>query len=73
MGRFWLALIATADRPPVTSQPELRAVDFSRVALGDFSPRAPSDPCVRTLAHTVPLMTDSPCSKLHARTAILGR
>ena len=45
----------------------------SRVALGDFSPRAPSDPCVRTLAHTVPLMMDSPCSKLQARTAILGR
>ncbi len=36
-------------------------------------PRAPTDPCVHTLAHTVPLMMDSPCSKLHARTAILGR
>ena len=43
-----------------------------RVALGNFSPRAPADPCVRTLAHTVPLMTASPCSKL-PRTAILGR
>ena len=43
------------------------------MALGDCSPRAPTDPCVHTLAHTVPLMMDSPCSKLQARTAILGR
>ncbi len=33
-----------------------------QVALGDCSPRAPTDPYVRTLAHTVPLMMDSPCS-----------
>jgi hypothetical protein len=46
---------------------------FGQVALGDCSPRAPTDPCVRTLAHTVPLMMDSPRSKLQARTAILGR
>ena len=25
-----------------------------RVALGDYSPRAPTDPYVRTLPHTVP-------------------
>ena len=37
-------------------------------------PGAPTDPDVRTLAHPVPLMMDSPCSRtLHARTAILGR
>ena len=36
--------------------------------------RAPTDPDVRTLAHPVPLMMDSPCSQtLRARTAILGR
>jgi hypothetical protein len=39
-----------------------------------FPPTAPTDPYVRTLAHTVPLTLDSPCSKvLHARIAILGR
>ena len=51
----------------------MRVVHQGQVALGDCSPRAPTDPCVRTLAHTVPLMMDSPCSKLQARTAILGR
>jgi hypothetical protein len=30
-----------------------------RVALGDCSPRAPTDPYVRTLAHTVPLIMAS--------------
>ena len=36
--------------------------------------RAPSDPDVRTLAHPVPLMVDSPYKRtLYARTAILGR
>ncbi len=36
--------------------------------------RAPTDPDVRTLAHPVPLMMDSPCNQtLHARNAILGR
>ena len=34
---------------------QLRA---GRVALGDFSPRAPTDPDVRTLAHPVPQPTD---------------
>jgi hypothetical protein len=38
---------------------ELRA---GQVALGDCSPRAPTDPYVRTLPHTVHLMMDSPCS-----------
>ena len=33
-----------------------------QVALGDCSPRAPTDPYVRTLPHTVHLMMDSPCS-----------
>jgi len=33
-----------------------------QVAVGDCSPTAPTDPYVRTLAHTVPLMMDSPCS-----------
>ena len=37
-------------------------------------PTAPTDPYVRTLAHTVLLMRDSPCSELlQARIAILGR
>ena len=37
-------------------------------------PGAPTDPDVRTLAHPVPLMLDSPCSQTpHARIAILGR
>ncbi len=29
----------------------------NRVALGDCSPRAPTDPYVRALAHTVPQIT----------------
>ncbi len=33
-----------------------------QVALGDFSPRAPTDPYVPTLEHTVHPMMDSPCS-----------
>jgi hypothetical protein len=33
-----------------------------QVALGDCSPRAPTDPYVRTLPHTVHRMMDSPCS-----------
>ena len=37
-------------------------------------PRAPTDPYVPTLEHTVPLMLDSPYNQtLHARIAILGR
>jgi hypothetical protein len=45
-----------------------------RVALGRRRPRAPTDPYVRTLAHTVPLMLGSPCDLwTHARTAILRR
>ena len=57
-----------------TPQPMVRQVlHQGRVALGDCSPRAPTDPCVHTLAHTVPLMMDSPRSKLQARSAILGR
>ena len=44
------------------------------MALRDCSPRAPTDPCVHTLAHTVPLVLGSPCSEaLHARFAILSR
>jgi hypothetical protein len=44
------------------------------VDLGGCPPRPPADPYVRTLAHTVPLMLDSPYSQtLYARTAILGR
>ena len=36
--------------------------------------RAPTDPDVRTLAHPVPLMLDSPCNETRqARNAILGR
>ena len=31
-----------------------------RVALGSYPPRAPTDPYVRALAHTVPQRTDSP-------------
>ena len=31
-----------------------------RVALGDCSPKAPTDPYVRALAHTVPLISDWP-------------
>jgi len=33
-----------------------------RVGLGGFPPRPPTDPDVRTLAHPVPLMMDSPFS-----------
>ena len=44
------------------------------VGLGGCPPRPPADPYVRTLAHTVPLMADSPYNhRLYARTAILGR
>ena len=34
-------------------------VHQDRVALGRYRPRAPTDPYVRTLAHTVPLIMDS--------------
>ena len=32
---------------------------FDRVAVGRYRPTAPTDPYVRTLAHTVPLIMDS--------------
>jgi hypothetical protein len=32
---------------------------YYRVALGRYRPRAPTDPYVRALAHTVPRITDS--------------
>ena len=60
--------------PPPTAQSPFCLRAEGRVALGGCPPRAPSDPDVRTLAHPVPLMLDSPYSQtLHARTAILGR
>ena len=52
-----------ASRPPVRPEPEGRYIRHT----------PPTDPYVHTLAHTVPLMMDSPYSKLYARIAILGR
>ncbi len=40
-----------------SSDEELAGVCPNRVALGDCSPRAPTDPYVRALAHTVPQIT----------------
>jgi hypothetical protein len=44
---------------------DARRIDFAKagqVAVGDFSPTAPTDPYVPILEHTVPLMLDSPYS-----------
>ena len=63
---------ASVAHPAVVGKMQLPASD--RVAPGRCRPRAPTDPYVRTLAHTVPLMLGSPCDVWsHARTAILGR
>jgi len=37
---------------------------FGRVALGGYPPRAPTDPYVDTLDHTVPQVTPSLCRDL---------
>ena len=37
-----------------TDSGKLKLVPFDRVAVGRYRPTAPTDPYVRTLAHTVP-------------------
>jgi hypothetical protein len=45
-----------------------RAAEQDRVALGRYRPRAPTDPYVRALAHTVPRITDSLRDRRPSRT-----
>ena len=55
-----MPLSLLTDRWGETDSESLNLVTFDRVAPGRCRPGAPSDPYVRTLAHTVPRPTDSP-------------
>jgi hypothetical protein len=45
-----------------TCASEIRFDEVGRVGLGGCTPRAPTDPYVLALEHTLPLIMDSPCS-----------
>jgi hypothetical protein len=56
--RAMLAKLHRLPPPTRATTPSLRA--SGRVALGSYPPRAPTDPYVLALEHTVPRPTDSP-------------